>query len=251
MTLAEFIAQIPNFGGHTHTEKIKLLGWYMHTQEQRERFNQAEIRRCYDVLHLSPPELSTYFRRMVGRKPPELLKDTRGYRLEGNTRRKLDARFGVNSTTYAISKLLNDLPTQIPTLEERVFLSEALACYKVGAFRAAIVMTWNLAFDHLTSWILADPVRLAAYNTHIGVRYPKRKGFSVTRLEDFEEFKESEVIEICNTASLFSRNIVKILQEKLVRRNIAAHPSRVSVTQHQADDAITDLVTNVVLKLVP
>jgi hypothetical protein len=33
------------------------------------------------------------------------------------------------------------------------------------------------------------------------------------------------------------------------RRNIVAHPSTVVVVQHQADDAVTDLVHNVVLAL--
>ena len=44
-------------------------------------------------------------------------------------------------------------------------------------------------------------------------------------------------------------NIIKILKEKLVKRNIAAHPSSVVVVQSQADDVVTDLVNNVVLAL--
>jgi hypothetical protein len=98
--------------------------------------------------------------------------------------------------------------------------------------------------------VLNDSGRLSCFNASIAVRYPKRKGVSVSRVEHFEEFKESEIIEVCNTAGLFSKNIVKILTEKLTRRNIAAHPSLVNITQQQADDVITDLVTNVVFKLI-
>jgi hypothetical protein len=35
------------------------------------------------------------------------------------------------------------------------------------------------------------------------------------------------------------------LREKLKRRNAAAHPSLVVITQAQADDVVTDLVNNV------
>jgi len=60
---------------------------------------------------------------------------------------------------------------------------------------------------------------------------------------------EREVIEICSTGGLINSNIFKILKDKLDRRNIVAHPSTVVVVQHQADDAVTDLVNNVVLAL--
>jgi hypothetical protein len=43
---------------------------------------------------------------------------------------------------------------------------------------------------------------------------------------------------------------VKILDEKLGKRNSAAHPSGVKIGHLQADAFIDDLVRNVVLKLV-
>jgi hypothetical protein len=48
---------------------------------------------------------------------------------------------------------------------------------------------------------------------------------------------------------LLNKNTVAILKDKLTRRNTAAHPSRITVTQHQADDAISDLVLNVIVAL--
>ena len=84
-------------------------------------------------------------------------------------------------------------------------------------------MTWNLAFDHLLRWILKDATRLAHFNAAISNKYPKISGQAVGRLDDFEKFKESEIIEILRTANLTSKNVVDILREKLKRRNIAAH----------------------------
>jgi hypothetical protein len=57
------------------------------------------------------------------------------------------------------------------------------------------------------------------------------------------------MIEVSRTAKLISKNLTDILRDKLKRRNMAAHPSRVQITQAQADDLITDLVHNVVLAL--
>ncbi len=182
---------------------------------------------------------------MADKKPAELIRVKGAYKLEGTLRRELDAKFGCQHT-IAIAKLLSNLPDKIPDLAERAFLSEALSCYKVGAFRASIVMTWNIALDHLISWILSDPNRLSSFDQAAKQKNPKR---SIAKRADFEEILEHDIVEFCRVAKLASKNIVDILREKLKRRNAAAHPSGVTITQAQADDVITDLINNVVLSL--
>lgn len=64
------------------------------------------------------------------------------------------------------------------------------------------------------------------------------------------ELEGGNAIDICNLAGLFtSSNTKKILDMQLTRRNMAAHPSLVSIGAPQADDAISSLVTSVVLVL--
>ncbi len=161
---------------------------------------------------------------------------------------ELGGLYGAHPATVAASKLLNELPTQVPDLAQRAFLEEAINCYKVRAFRAAIVMTWNLAYDHLVRWIFADPTRLVTLNSGFAKRFP-REAITVSASQDLEEIKESKVIEACGSAGLVSSNMLRILREKLTRRNMAAHPSAVVVAEPQANDVITDLVNNVVLLL--
>src|SRR5690606_24336895 len=123
-------------------------------------------------------------------------------------------------------------------------------CYRVEAYRSCIVMTWNLAYSHLTEWILRDANRLAKFNAAISKRYPKRTNVTIAAYDDFsEEFKESEVIEVCNTAGLLNQNVIRILKGKLGKRNSAAHPAAVVVLQSQPDHVVTDLVNNVALAL--
>jgi hypothetical protein len=97
---------------------------------------------------------------------------------------------------------------------------------------------------------LGDTTRVDDFNAAILRRYPHKKSLiTVTKYDDFEELKESEVIEVCSTAGLVNNNIIRILREKLGKRNTSAHPSSVVVVQSQADDVVTDLVNNVVLAL--
>lgn len=250
MDLLELVAQIKGVADWRHPDKIKLFGWYLHTFKQVDRFDQAAIRNCYDAVHWAKPaNVSPYFAGMLEKRPPELLRDFRGYRLEGRIRSQFDAKYGQRQSAVVVDRLLSDLPAKVPDLAERAFVGEALACFRAGAFRATIVMTWNLAFDHLLRWILKNPSTLAAFNARIPIRYPKKNGLTIQGLDDFEGLKESEILEVCSSAGLYSSNISKILKEKLDRRNMAAHPSELEVTQLQAEDVVSDLVVNVVLRL--
>lgn len=245
--LADVVALVDDFYSLSPREKIKLIAWYLHVHAGAEAFGNAEMRACFRELNEDPPDVSVYLPRMV--EQGDLLKVRQGYKLAGAVRRALDAKHGAHPTTVAVSKLLSDLPAKVPDLEERAFLSEALNCYRVSAYRAAIIMAWNLAFDHLLSWIVNEPTRLAAFNAAIPVRYPKSKLQPVSTREGFEDAKEFEIIEIAYSANIISKNVADILRDNLKRRNRAAHPSQVVIVQSQADDAITDLVNNIVLSL--
>jgi hypothetical protein len=249
MTLEEFVQLIPNFSGMSHVDRIRHMGWFLLSQEKRDRFAAADVTRCYDQLHLvKPGNVHSQLQQMTDKKPPELLKDSRGYRLEARTKEYLDGKYGQRPATIAIDAMLQGLPGRISDEAERTFLTEAIACLKVKAFRATIVMTWNLAFDHLLNWVAAK--HLAAFNAAIQLRFPKRVGTVMAKKENFaDEFGEFEVIEVCRKAGLFDDNVKRVLNDKLNHRNLAAHPSLLEFTQYQAEDTISDLVNNVILTL--
>jgi hypothetical protein len=249
MQLQELIEQVAGFDSAAPREKIKILGWWLHTHGGKELLGAPEIRGCYSKLHIDePPALATYLTRMAEGK--ELLREKGQYKLARAVRADLDKKYGVHHSVIAVSKILTDLPAKVPNVTERAFLNEALQCYRIQAYRSCIVMTWNLAYAHLLDWILNDANRLTAFNATIIKRYPKKTGVSISKYDEFlDKLKEHEVLEICSTGGLFNSNIFKILKEKLDRRNRVAHPSTVVVVQSQADDVVTDLVNNVVLAL--
>lgn len=253
MTLKEFVAAVPGFAAMQHPNKIIHFGWYLHTHRGNEHFDQPAIRACYRELSLPEPNYSDQFKRLVERRPKVVLQDRGCCRLEHTVRAELDEKYGQHESTIAVSKLLADLPGKVADVAERTFLKEAIICYHHKAFRAAIIMSWNLTYDHMARWVLADRSRLSAFNSRIAARVgatSKRAGISVTKREDFEQLDERETIDIMGNASLLpSSNAKKILEIQLTRRNMAAHPSLITIDAPQADDAITSLIQDIVLVL--
>lgn len=249
MLLSDVVNSIPGFNSWSHSDKIKLFAWYIHSYRNRERFNQEDIRNCYDELHLEKPSnVSPYLAALQDRKPKSVLKDTKGYYLSKPVRDDLANRYGQRQAYVQVDKILQDLPKNVPDLNQRTYLDEALICFKSGAFRAAIVMCWNLCYDHLCDYVLSG--HLTAFNIQLPKSYPKAKISTISVIDDFGELKEFEILLVCKSANIISGNVYKILSEKLTRRNLAAHPTNIVFTQVQAEDFIIDLINNVVLKLV-
>lgn len=208
----------------------------------------GDLRACYDQLHLEPPNISHYLTYLSTGKARSFIRDRRGFRLEGNWRNKLNAALSQPDETIVVRALLSDLIPKVTDSDERRFLEEALRCYSVKAFRATVVMAWNLAYAHFRRVVFSNDQKLADFNETIPIRYPK-SSVQIRNADDFDDLKEFEAIEVAQTAKLISKNVAEIMKDKLKRRNRAAHPSSIEITQPQADDVVTDLINNVVLKL--
>jgi hypothetical protein len=249
MKLSDVVSGIQDLHSWSHAEKIKFFGWYIHTYRSRDRFSPTDIRQCYDELSLEKPSnVNPYLQQLEKQKPKSVLRDSRGYYLAKQIKDSFDTKYGKRLTAIQVDKLLESLPSKIPSLAERTYLDEALICFRNSAFRASIVMCWNLALDHLCEFILQK--YLPQFNTQLPITYPKTKAKSVAKKDDFDEIKEYEILQVCKSANIISGDVYKIMAEKLGKRNSAAHPANVVITQLQAEDFISDLVNNVVLKLV-
>ena len=252
-SLNSLVNGTPGFGTWSHADKIRLFAWFLHANGKQERFTSIHIRACFEQLKMAPPaSISPFLNQMEKAKPkPTVLRDRKGFYLERSIFEKLNAKYGQRKITIQVTQMLVDLPTKVPDVTEQEFLKEALICYREGAFRAAIVMTWNLAFDHLLNFILKH--HLTAFNRQWPISLPARNQKAriqtISSRDDFGELKESEVILVCKSAAIISPGLYEILDEKLARRNTAAHPSTIGISQIQAEGVIDDLINNVVLKL--
>ncbi len=243
-----FSHRVFSFDALSPSDKIIHAAWYLHAVRSKEYVGTADINECFKTIHLAPPQTSVYLKRLAEKKPPILLKSRHGYKLEGKIRRQLADRYDQPVQKIAVSALLIDLLAKVENPAESVFLAETLKCYSVSAFRAAIVMAWNLTYDHILTYILQSQDRISKFNISVSIKYPKKPD-RISDHDSFFDFKEFEVVEVLVHSKIVSKNVGEILKEKLKRRNAAAHPSLVSITQAQADDVITDLVNNVIVKL--
>jgi hypothetical protein len=247
--LKEFTGRIRGFAEKGHTEKIRIFAWLQHFLFNKDRFTTGDINACYDALRYKKSNTSQYLKELEGK---EILKDRRGYYCEGGFQSRYDALYGEHEITLNVRQMVRDLISILPELGEKDIMREATICLRHSAARAAIVMVWNIAFYHLCKYVLTH--KLTEFNNRLPVRYPKK--WKVTDLpaikvyEDFsEEMAEREVIEVCNSAGIITGDMYKVYVEKLGKRNTAAHPSTMQVTQVQAEGFIDDLIRNTVLKL--
>lgn len=244
-TLADHVRGISEFNDLGWTDKIRFFAWYVQDVEGKEFFEQADITACFKTLGMErPSSLGPYMSSLTSKSPPDLMRTRKGYHLEHRARQRLADAYGSRPATIEVHKLLADLPAKLTNPVEKVFLEETLLCFQVGAFRAAVVMCWNLTYEHLCDYVLAS--KLTDFNAQIRIALP-RAG-QIAGRDDFADLKESQVLEVCRGAGITSPSVHRLLGEKLARRNAAAHPSGVVITQVSAEEMIIDLVTNVVLK---
>lgn len=242
-TIVEFIRSIPNFDSKTFIAKVELFGWYLHEIGRKAKFTANDIIQCFEQSHSQQPsKVHNLLRQLCEKKPARLLKDAQGYRLAAPTRAQLAP--SLSKTSYIqTSSLLSSLAPQIMDTSKKTFLNETIACFNNSAYRAAITMAWNLSYSHICDRIFES--HSTAFNMQRAKVFPKLPELS--KRTDFEDYKESTVIEICRGARIFDATVCKILTNRLDRRNSAAHPSSAVFTSIQAEDQITDLVNNILL----
>ena len=214
MALREFINNVRgDFDDANVREKICLFAWFLHTQAKKDAFRNADIRSCFTEIHLADPNVAKYLPRMV--HYGDLIKANGSFKLARHVRTELDSKYAGEPNAIFVAGLLAELPGKIPDVAEHNFLTEALNCYRSEAFRACIVMTWNLAYSHLLHWILADSARLAAFNSAVTRRMLKKQISPITKYDEFlDHLKEAEVIDLCGAAALVNNNSIRVLREK-------------------------------------
>jgi hypothetical protein len=251
MDLAALKQAIPGLANKSHYDRIKIFGWWLHVYKKQQSFAAADVGKCYETLHFSPPaSFGAYFKQLADKK--ELLKVGSSYKLENKTREKLDAAYGKSEVTIKVNSLLTGLADKLPDMGERAYYQEALLCYNHGSRRAAVVMTWNIAYSHLCDHILAK--RLTDFNARWLLSMPgthKNKTKTIAVVDDFNDhLRDSEVLTICRDGNIITKNVYNTMHAALGKRNAAAHPNNVVIDQLQTDAYIVDLVTNVVLQIV-
>ena len=245
MDIREFVNLNPSFPTDSTIDQLFALAWFWHTHEQKERFTFPDLKQTFASLALPTVPLTDAVATLLKATPPQLLTPVLNlYQLPLPIRIRLDEKYShckEHHQTIAVKKLLTDLLDGRLKPEQNVYLDETITCFQYGAPRAAIVMAWNLAYDHLTRYILDDQVRVATFNQH--AKPP------VTQQEDFASIRESLILQWCRAAHIIPKHLMQILDHGLTRRNMAAHPSGVMPSPSNVESYIDELVREVIHKM--
>jgi hypothetical protein len=259
MTLADFLSMVGSVQEYSRRSKLLLFAYFLRQHENVFEFTPADIRRCFQQAALKiPSDLSELLRGLSrGRNSPLMTGTRRGtYALALPGMNEVETYLGTKARPEAEVDAL--LKSAIPYLErviaklsngnQRKFLVEAIACLGVDAKRATVIMTWACTVSHLYEHILANKLRLDAFNAALGRRSDKFAKLAIGTYDDFGDIPESIFIEVCRSARLVSNDVRKILDEKLGVRNTCAHPSGVEIHKTKVINFIEDLVDNVLTK---
>jgi hypothetical protein len=146
----------------------------------------------------------------------------------------------------AVSQQLRNLPDRITLNDTQSRLrDETVLCIEAGAYRAAAVMGWNLAYDVIRQWVFDS--RLNAFNDALVTHTTKAGVARYAPIGDYDDFfkgepSEATVIETCFMAQIFKGKIRDNLRQHLRRRNDYAHRSFTQPTAEQANAYLHDLM---------
>jgi len=147
----------------------------------------------------------------------------------------------------SVSFKLRELAKQrtLNTRQKNLF-DETVSNLETGAYRSAVVMGWNLAYDIIRQWVFDNATRLVAFNTELAKflihKSGKPKFDPVVNYPDFYDIGEKIFLDVCKDANLLSGNLYDELRNYLRQRNAYAHASDSHPTVYQANSLIDHLV---------
>lgn len=238
---------IPNQLAQTDADLVNFFMYFVIVEQGKSSVTAKEVGECFELCDLKlPSRLPQILSEGTKGRFPRYIKSSVGYRLHRTVADKLSSQLGSRRVVQQTSAELRSLETSFPDGPKKIFLAEAVDCFEAGANRAAIVMTWILAVDHLYDYILSN--KLNEFNVALTANPPNKKMTRVSVKDDFSDLKEGKFIELCRAANIISNDVRKILDDSLGVRNTAAHPSGVEVARSKAISVIEDLVLNIMKK---
>lgn len=241
--LEDFVDKKVDFSKMPQTEQVKYIAFFYMKSSDNTIFTPKNIADSFDFVSLKKPgNIHDVFIKLV--KKGVFLPRKVGYVFHRDIMSNLEAEFQMSKPMKIVSKTLRDFLGKTKDPHREAFLNEVIDCYEVKAYRASVIMTWILCLDILYDYIFRK--KLSDFNTILS----KRMGLKISKIktkDDFCELKESDFIEICKSAGIITKDVRKLLDEKLGFRNSIAHPSGIKIGESKATSFIEDLMDNVIL----
>lgn len=124
------------------------------------------------------------------------------------------------------------------------FLSEAIACFEAGLYRACVVLSWAGAVALLYKHVIDK--HLAPFNAEVQRRDPKWKPPVIA--DDLARMKESEFLDVIASPplSIIGKNVKEELKNSSLQlRNACGHPSSLVIGENKVAAHLETLILNV------
>lgn len=245
MEISELIDRVEDFGLLPMKLKVKYVSFFYTISKNTTYFKPADINMVFDNENLKKPSnISQDFIQLVNEDV--LIRDSHGfYCFERGAKKDLTALFIGDTHKQQVSTTLRSLTSKMVSKEQKAFLEEAIMCYEVKCYRAAVIFTWVLTMDTLYEYVLKH--KLVEFNQAIQSQGQYKK-VVITNKDNFSDLKEGAFIELLRVGKIISGDLKRILEEKLGVRNTCSHPNSIIIKETKALNFIEDLVENALSK---
>ena len=155
------------------------------------------------------------------------------YRLTSAGVRAIQASMAANQVSLQaaepLEKTSQDLARLVQAIRDqtqRGYMEEALRCINCRAYRAAVMMGWCAVMWRLRHDI-ADG-NFPAFVVQLDrLRPGLRRNRRVDHVNDLEDFKDADIVEVCEALRFYDKAVKTALLECLNLRNGCSHPTEV------------------------
>lgn len=246
MQLDLFVAKFDDFVAWGKTQQADYITYFL-TADNHDSVTASVIDSAMHDLRLKPYKRTRqYLSENASDAKGKYVKiKSGGYRLTKAKFDEIDRLVKQEPTKVAVSVQLAAMVEQVDDSSEKSFLTEALNCYRIEAYRGFIIMVWIVTVDHLQRYIFAN--NLSDFNIALS-KSPDKKVKKIVNYDDFSDLPEGKLIELARSAGVITNDVRRLMDEKLGIRNSAAHPSGIKISGHKATEFAIDVVDNVLLK---
>lgn len=137
--------------------------------------------------------------------------------------------------------------------QRKTFLEEAIRCFDVKSYRAAVVLSWVGAVHIIQEYVVAK--HRSNFNSAGAARAAKTAAngrpflFSpIKSIKDFGTLGEGDLLQVCQDSGIIHKAEKQVLEDRLNLRNQCGHPNPVVVAEHAVANHIEVLMLNVYAK---
>jgi site-specific recombinase XerD len=153
----------------------------------------------------------------------------------------LDRLLASQSQEEVDTKALTNIVAELTDPDERDYFSEAISCYRIKAFRAAVVLAWQAAVRRIHLQCISHS--LNALNTVLAKHDQKAR--EIKSIDDLGLVKESVLLDVARDLGVFDKNVKGVLVECLGLRNKCGHPGKYSPGPSKVAAYLEDILTHV------